>query len=268
MSRHARQSVAGGVYHVTTHGNGAAMVFDQPYQKLRVLDLVAETAESLDWDLYAWCIMGNHYHLLVRTPENDLSQGMHQINMKYGEWLNRTLGVKGHVFQDRFYSILLTQDSHLLEASRYIVLNPVRAGLVSSPEEWPWSSYGPAVTGAPSRVSLHDQPLMAMFDEASGPARAAYQEFVKAGIGLDKPLFLMSGKARTWAEATRAKETGISDGLDRSRNMTPDPAEVARVLELHGEGLSLRSIAEAMGLSHTTVRRYLALAADGDGKPL
>ena len=268
MSRHARQSIAGGVYHVTAHGNGGAMVFDQPNQKVRMLDLVAETAPSLDWDMYAWCIMGNHYHLLVRTPENDLSQGMHQVNMKYGEWFNKALGVKGHVFQDRFYSILLTEDSHLLEASRYIVLNPVRAGLVGSPEEWPWSSYGPALTGVRSRVPLHDQALVAMFGEASEPARAAYGEFVRAGIGLKKPPFLTAGRARTWGDAVNTAEGNASPASERPRRMTPDPAEVARALELHRQGMSLRRIAEVMGLSHMTVCRYLALAADAGEESL
>jgi len=93
---------------------------------------------------------------------------------------------------------------------------------VGSPEEWPWSSYGPALTGARSRVPLRDQALVAMFGEASEPARAAYREFVRAGIGLKKPAFLTAGRARTWADVMHAEEGSVSVDPDRPRRMTPD----------------------------------------------
>ena len=153
MSRQARIRIPDGVYHVTTHGDGDMMIFEGPSEKWRLLDLLADTAEELDWAMYAWCVMGNHYHFLLKTPEDNLSEGMHHINMSYGEWYNKSRGRHGHVFQDRFFSILITEDSHLLEASRYVVLNPLRAGLVTAPQEWRWSSYSTAVLGALSRFT-------------------------------------------------------------------------------------------------------------------
>jgi hypothetical protein len=96
--------------------------------------------------------MGNHYHFLLKTPEENLSEGMHHINMSYGEWYNKSRGRHGHVFQDRFFSILITEDSHLLEASRYVVLNPLRVGLVTTPQEWRWSSCGTAVLAAANAI--------------------------------------------------------------------------------------------------------------------
>src|SRR5450756_1359329 len=141
MSRQARIRIPDGVYHVTTHGDGDMMIFEGPSEKWRLVDLLAGTAEKFDWAMYAWCVMGNHYHFLLKTPEDNLSEGMHHINMSYGEWYNKSRGRHGHVFQDRFFSILITQDSHLLEASRYVVLNPLRVGLVAALQEWPWSSY-------------------------------------------------------------------------------------------------------------------------------
>lgn len=142
MSRQARIRIADGVYHVTTHGNGDMMIFEQPSEKWQLLDLLVDTAKEYDWAMYAWCVMGNHYHFLLKTPDNNLSEGMHHINMSYGEWYNKSRGRHGHVFQDRFFSIMITEDSHLLEASRYVVLNPLRASLVTAVHEWPWSSYG------------------------------------------------------------------------------------------------------------------------------
>jgi REP element-mobilizing transposase RayT len=152
MSRQARIRIPDGVYHVTTHGNGDMMIFEGPSEKWRLVDLVADTAKEFDWAMYAWCVMGNHYHFLLKTPEENLSEGMHHINMSYGEWYNKSRGRHGHVFQDRFFSILITEDSHLLEASRYVVLNPLRVGLVTTPQEWRWSSCGTAVLAAANAI--------------------------------------------------------------------------------------------------------------------
>jgi hypothetical protein len=186
---------------------------------------------------------------------------MHHINMSYGEWYNKSRGRHGHVFQDRFFSILITQDSHLLEASRYVVLNPLRAGLVTTLHEWPWSSYSAAVLGAPSRVSLRDRELMGMFAQEGAESRELYRQFVQAGIGLKKPDFLLTGRAKRWAESSdRAHSESGQDVAPRKLvpGQTPDMIEVSRVVSLHQQGLSLRAIAAALGMSHMTVRRYLA----------
>lgn len=265
MSRQARVRIPGGVYHVTTHGDGDMMIFEGPAEKRRVLDLVAETAAELDWSMYAWCIMGNHYHLLLKTPSDNLSEGMHHINMTYGEWYNKVRERHGHVFQDRFFSILITQDSHLLEASRYVVLNPLRAGLAAAPQEWPWSSYSAAVLGAPSPVSLKDQELMRMFSHQEGESREVYRAFVRAGIGLRKPDVLLTGRARKWAQRTGQARSQIGDAAASCKPVpgrTPDLADVSTVIGLRQEGMSLRAIAATLGMSHMTVRRYLAASED------
>ena len=241
------------------------MIFDGPSEKWRLLDLLAGTAQGLDWSMYAWCIMGNHYHLLLKTPEDNLSEGMHRINMGYGEWYNKARGRHGHVFQDRFFSILITQDSHLLEASRYVVLNPLRAGLVTSPDEWPWSSYSTAVFGVPSRVCLKDQELMSVFSQQEAESRDLYREFVHAGIGLKKPGVLLTGRARRWAEMTGRARSEIGSGAASCKPIpgkSPDSTDVSGVVRLHQQGMSLRAIAATLGVSHMTVRRYLSSSGD------
>jgi REP element-mobilizing transposase RayT len=265
MSRQARIRIPDGVYHVTTHGDGDMMIFEGPSEKWRLLDLLADTAKKLDWAMYAWCVMGNHYHFLLKTPVDNLSEGMHHINMTYGEWYNNARGRHGHVFQDRFFSILITQDSHLLEASRYVVLNPLRAGLVTSPEEWRWSSYSTAVLGAPSAVSLRDHELLGMFAREEAESRELYREFVHAGIGTKKPGVLLTGRARRWAQSDddSYSESGLDAGRRKPvRGLTPDMTEISRVASLHEQGLTLREIAAALGISHMTVRRYLARDAE------
>jgi REP element-mobilizing transposase RayT len=265
MSRQARIRIPDGVYHVTTHGDGDMMIFEGPSEKWRLLDLLADTVKELDWAMYAWCVMGNHYHFLLKTPDDNLSEGMHHINMTYGEWYNMSRGRHGHVFQDRFFSILITQDSHLLEASRYVVLNPLRVGLVAAPQEWPWSSYSTAVLGVPSRVSLRDRALMGMFGRQEAESRDLYREFVHAGIGLKKPDVLLTGRARRWAQSGdyACSESGL-DAVRRKpvRGLTPDMTEISRVASLHQQGLTLREIAAALGISHMTVLRYLTRDAE------
>jgi REP element-mobilizing transposase RayT len=265
MSRQARIRIPDGVYHVTTHGDGDMMIFEGSSEKWRLLDLLADTAKKLDWAMYAWCVMGNHYHFLLKTPEDNLSEGMHHINMMYGEWYNNARERHGHVFQDRFFSILITQDSHLLEASRYVVLNPLRAGLVAAPQEWPWSSYSTAVLGVPSRVSLKDQELMRVFSQQEVESRDLYRGFVHAGIGLKKPGVLLTGRARRWTQSDddAYSESGLDAGRRKPvRGLTPGMTEISRVASLHQQGLTLREIAAALGISHMTVRRYLARDAE------
>jgi REP element-mobilizing transposase RayT len=242
------------------------MIFGGSSEKWRLLDLLADTAEELDWAMYAWCVMGNHYHFLLKTPEDNLSEGMHHINMSYGEWYNKSRGRHGHVFQDRFFSILITEDSHLLEASRYVVLNPLRVGLVAAPQEWPWSSYSTAVLGAPSRVSLKDRELMGMFSQQEAESRELYREFVQVGIGLKKPEVLLTGRARRWAKSSDyAQSEGGQNAPRRKpvRGLAPDMTEISRVASLRQQGLTLREIAAALGISHMTVRRYLARDSEG-----
>lgn len=265
MGRRARVRIPGGVYHVTTHGDGDMMIFEGPAEKRRILNLVAETAAELDWAMYAWCVMGNHYHLLLKTPDNNLSEGMHHVNTSYGEWYNKVRGRHGHVFRDRFFSILITQDSHFLEASRYVVLNPLRAGLVAAPQEWPWSSYSAAALGAPSPISLKDQELMRMFSRQEGESREVYRAFVQAGIGLMKPDVLLTGKARKWAQRTGQAPSQSGDAAASCKpvtRQTPDLADASTVIRLRQEGMSLRAIAATLGMSHMTVRRYLAAGED------
>lgn len=242
------------------------MIFEGSSEKWRLLDLLADTAEELDWAMYAWCVMGNHYHFLLKTPEDNLSEGMHHINMSYGEWYNKSRGRHGHVFQDRFFSILITQDSHLLEASRYVVLNPLRVGLVAAPQEWPWSSYSTAVLGAPSRVSLKDRELMGMFSQQEAESRELYREFVQVGIGLKKPEVLLTGRARRWAKSSDYAQSEGGQNVPRRkpvRGLAPDMTEISRVASLRQQGLTLREIAAALGISHMTVRRYLARDSEG-----
>ncbi len=250
MPRAARMTFPEGIYHVTARGNGDEMIFEVDNDKYLLLDLLTATAVKEGWDIIAYCIMDNHYHLVTRTPLQNLSAGMHAINGSYGAVYNTRHGHRGHVFQGRFYSIPFQADSHLLEACRYTVLNPVGAGLVTSPAAWPWSSYACSAFGKQGRVPVSDEMLLSMLDARGlSYARATYQEFINAGIGLPKPDCLRRRREG------RPSTSGQAIATAASRLKKEEFA--AAVALLRAQGRTLREIADTLGVSRMTVARAL-----------
>lgn len=126
--------------------------------------------------------MTNHYHLIVRAPELNVSQAMHHLNGSYARWFNRRNDHQGHLFQRRFHAAAIESDWHLLEACRYVVLNPVRAGLARRPSDWAWSSYRASV-GLPSNAAkLALDELLGYFGRPRSNARKAFLAFVEDGF--------------------------------------------------------------------------------------
>ena len=141
MARPLRMQYAGALYHVTSRGNARHAIFRDDFDRKVFLDLLETVTEDFHWLCHAYCLMANHYHLVIETPEANLSSGMRQLNGVYTMRFNRRHRTVGHVLQGRFKAILIQRESHLLEVCRYVVLNPVRAEGVKRPEEWKWSSY-------------------------------------------------------------------------------------------------------------------------------
>ena len=141
-----RIEVAGGFHHVTARRAGGGTLFHDERDAKRFLRYLSRTVERFGWRLHAYCLMTNHYHLLIETPEPNLGRGMLVLNGSYARYLNWRHGLRGHVFQGPYYAEPIMTDEHLQEVCRYIVRNPVRAGLVATPGDWRWSSY--RATGA------------------------------------------------------------------------------------------------------------------------
>ena len=150
MARKPRIQVAGGVYHVTMRGNNREQIYFTDDDRQLFLMTLAGVRRRCRWRLHAFCLLSNHYHLLVETREPNLAHGMQLLNTAYAQTTNRAHGRIGHLFQRRYGSKLLTRDDHLNEVIRYIPLNPVRARLCRRPEDWVWSSY-PALLGRAPR---------------------------------------------------------------------------------------------------------------------
>ena len=185
MARPLRIEFPGALYHVTSRGDRRQPIYEQDADRKVFLNTLAEVVERYNWVCHAYCLMTNHYHLVVETVEGNLSQGMRQLNGVYTQASNRTHNRQGHLFQGRFKSILVDKDSYLLELSRYVVLNPVREKMVVSPEDWLWSSYRAMVGDSIVPDWLDTGYLLAQFRGSRKRARERYAEFVREGMEHD-----------------------------------------------------------------------------------
>ena len=181
MARTPRPQAPGMIYHVTTRGNRKEEIFTDTRDRLRFLQLLEQIVTTLEWRCHTYCLMTNHYHLLVQTSDADISRGMHRLNGVYAKWFNWRHGYEGHLFERRFRSALVEGHAHLLELTRYIVLNPVRAGLITNAGGWRWSSYNAMIGKEPQQPFLTTSWVLSLFSSDPSRARELYAEFVAAG---------------------------------------------------------------------------------------
>ena len=185
MARPLRIEFEGAVHHVTSRGNAGDEIFRDDVDRRHFLEVLGAVVERFGWICHAYCLMGNHYHLLIETPEPNLAPGMQHLNGVYTQWFNRRHARAGHLVQGRFKSIVVKKESHLLELARYIVLNPVRARLVRSARDWRWSSYRATAGQEAPPPCLTTDWLLAQFADSRKTAIRAYREFVRRGKGID-----------------------------------------------------------------------------------
>lgn len=190
MARPLRILAAGALYHVTSRGDGREQVFFSDYDRRYWLELLGEVCERYDWLCHAYCQMGNHYHLVVETPRPNLSAGMRHLNGVYTQYINRSQRRVGHVYQGRFHSILVEKEAYFLTVCRYVVLNPVRANLVTTPVEWEWSSFrSTAAIGESLSQDWFDPSfLLSHFGTVTKSPREAFVDYVLEGVG-DKSIW-------------------------------------------------------------------------------
>jgi REP element-mobilizing transposase RayT len=184
MSRPLRLEFSGALYHLTSRGDRREAIYEDDVDRTSFLGVFASVIEQFNWTCYAYCLMSNHYHLLVQTPDGNLSKGMRQLNGVYTQTYNRRHHITGHLFQGRYKSILVDEDNYLLELSRYIVLNPVKAGMVKHPGQWKWSSYRAMTGEAPVPDWLSSDYLLFQFSVQRKTAIRKYREFVQEGLKL------------------------------------------------------------------------------------
>jgi putative transposase len=205
MARPLRLEHAGALWHVTSRGNERRAIFRDDRDRNLFLAVLAESIDLYAWRLHAYVLMGNHYHLLLETPEPNLSRGMHRINAVYSQSFNRRYERAGHLMQGRFKAILVEKERHLLELVRYLVLNPVRAGIVNEAGKWPWSNYRATAGLRRPPAWLETEWTIAQFGTGAG-ARCAYREFVNAGaMALTEPWKELAGQLFLGSEEFRRR---------------------------------------------------------------
>jgi REP element-mobilizing transposase RayT len=187
MARPLRIEFPGAIYHLTARGNALADIYSDDSDRQRFLSLLRLTVNRYGWHCHAYCLMDNHYHLLVETGVPTLSRGMKFLNGTYTQYFNRRHHRVGHVFQGRFKAILVQRDVYLLELARYIALNPVRANMVRSASEWPWSSYRATAGYDESDACLTTEWILAEFSENRDVAQQRYCDFIAEGLGRQSP---------------------------------------------------------------------------------
>jgi REP element-mobilizing transposase RayT len=284
MSRPLRIEFPGAIYHVTSRGDRREPIFVDDDDRQALLQVLQQATERFDAQVLSYCLMGNHYHLVLHTRQANLSRLMRHLNGVYTQMFNRRHGKVGHLFQGRFKAVLVDRDNYLLEVCRYVELNPLRASLVDAPERWPWSSYRAHVALAPSppwldTVGLHGYLLGHEPRSAADVRRAASRYCALVAAGRD---------VRLWDQALRRQiYLGDSSFVDRMQALA-DPArtqatEVPRaqrrktvsyqqclaegdsreqaLLRAHREGgVTMTALALELGLSVSRVSRLVARA--------
>lgn len=183
MSRALRVEFPGAFYHVTSRGNERKDVFANQRDREKFLSFLESAAGRYGAVIHVWCQLSNHYHLLLETPSGNLSQIMHHINGAYTTYFNTKRKRAGHLFQGRFKAILIEEDEYATQLSRYIHLNPVRAGIVAKPEDYEWSSYRSYIGKSSRPKWLKTDFIQGFFADKPGVAQKEYRAFVEDLLG-------------------------------------------------------------------------------------
>jgi REP element-mobilizing transposase RayT len=184
MARPLRIQYAEAFYHVTSRGNERKAVFLTDRDREKFLSYLESAHVKYGAIIHVYCLMDNHYHLLLETPRGNLSQILHHINGAYTTYFNVKRQRSGHLFQGRYRAILVEKDAYCEELSRYVHLNPVRAGMVKDPRRYRWSSYSQYI-GLKNASWLETGSILGYFDSQERRAQKKYREYVERAMGVE-----------------------------------------------------------------------------------
>lgn len=192
MSRKPRIHYAGAVYHVIIRGNAGLPIFFDDRDRYRLYLILQYIVEKFGCRIHGFCLMTNHVHLIVQIGNISLSRIMQNLSLRYTKWINFAQSRTGHVFQGRYKALLLDADRYLQELVRYVHLNPVRAGMTTTPDEYTWSGHH-AYQGNETLPWLTTNWVLSMFSADIRTARKGYRDFVADGLGEPKKVEFHSG---------------------------------------------------------------------------
>lgn len=288
MARPLRIEFPGALYHVTTRGNARQDIFLDDEDRQRFLGVLTHVVARFHLLLHAYCLMDNHFHLVVETPDANLSKAMRQLNGVYTQAFNRRHGRVGHLLQGRFKAILVDRDSYLLELCRYVVLNPVRAKTTRKPDSYHWSSYRATAGLIPAPAFLAEDWVLSQFGRQRAAAQRKYQAFVAEGIGHGSPWEQVQGQVllgserfierltaelrdkRPFKEIPRQQRFASRPPLRRlfpARYHADRTRRNEAICCAHLEhGYSLSEIGRVVGLHYSTISRLVNLQASDNAQ--
>jgi putative transposase len=277
MSRPLRIEFPGAVYHVTSRGNARQKIYRDSPDREQFLSTLAHVVHRYDWLCHAYCLLDNHYHLLIETPKANLSLGMRQLNGIYTQSFNRSRRRVGHLFQGRFKAILVQKETHLLELCRYVVLNPVRARMTRHAGQWKWSSY--RATGGQVSVPsfLTVEWVLGQFGKRLHQAQNQYRQFVEQGRDATSPWGNLRGQIYLGAEdfIVKHQPDRVIREIPRKhtqahrpalRELLSSPRDLDRAIyrAYSRYGYRMQEVAQHLGLHYSTVSRRLKRMEKGN----
>jgi putative transposase len=268
MARPLRVEFPGAIYHLTNRGNARQKVFFTDTDRQLFLNTLTQVVSRYGWICHAYCLMANHYHLLIETSKANLSLGMRQLNGIYTQSFNRHHNRVGHLFQGRFKAILVEKESYLLELCRYIVLNPIRVKGKGDIRAWKWSSYRATAGLASVPEFLSTDWVLEQFGKNRAKAQKQYREFVREGLE-NRPWEKLKGQIYLGSEEFIERHSPGKQKLKeipRAQLKAVKPS-LERIFAKSGErgiaqaykeyGYRLQEIAAHLGVHYATVSRRL-----------
>ena len=276
MARPLRLEFSGAIYHITSRGDRREAIYENEADRLQWLDIISKVCERYNWRVHAYCLMENHYHIVLETADGNLSKGMRQLNGVYTQYFNRQHNRVGHVYQGRYKAILVEKDSYLLELSRYVVLNPIRAGMIKNIDEWHWSSYLITIGKLQPPDWLEVGWLLSQFSLQRKRARGRYIDFVREGIGLPPvwdnlrhQIYMGSDDFINKHQELISKKQDLDDIPALQKRATPKPISYyqkkyknekqAITQAFLSGGHTLKEIGDYYGKHYTTISRIVKL---------
>ena len=299
MSRPLRIEFPGAVYHVTARANGLQQLFTDINDGSCFMELLGREIAQHRWICHAYCLLEDHYHLVIETPEANLSRGMGRLNMSYSQWFGRQHDQRGHLFYGRYKSIILQKERHLLEVCRHVVLNPVRVQAVNRADHWKWSSYRPLAFEEPEPSWLHRDWLLEQLSRKAESSANAWRIYIEEGIDApspwenlraghylgdeaflngitqliqDLPLDQVAAKVTNPSRPTAervldavAEASGVSRELVLDRNSAPEAFQTTVYLLRRASNLPLRDVADLAEVSQGRISQIQRKIEDNGG---
>ena len=260
MPRYARRRSSSQVYHVMLRGIDRMPIFLADYDRTRFLETLDRMKKHGEFEMYAYCLMENHIHLLLKEVEETIHQVMKRLGVSYAYYFNKKYDRVGHVFQDRFKSEPIEDDRYLLAAVRYIHNNPVKARIVKRIGDYPWSSYGEYMKFGKASTRVNTNVVLRMFSEDYPSARSSFEDFSTKTEDekfldiedRDETAEKIAGNVKTIVEELlRGRGYGIADIVKIKNKQKRN--EILR--EIKETGVSLRELSRVLGISKDIIYR-------------